>query len=236
MKPEIVPIPLESIAPTAEGVYSLQGIPAGAKPSQRVQDLYQEAETLFMQLAVPKGILADIDSETFAEIYTGTGKNEPQTPLESIYPQAKQLALFAATMGPEISRKVQELMENTGTDFALGFMLDSVASYSADRASAVAEEFLLKRISTESTSPKALKVLLYSPGYCGWHVSGQGKLFDYLKPQAIGITLNPSFLMTPIKSISGVLVAGLPEIHNFDNDFPFCNHCRTHNCRDRVKL
>jgi hypothetical protein len=78
-------------------------------------------------------------------------------------------------------------------------------------------------------------VLGYSPGYCGWHISGQKKLFAYLHPERIGITLNNSYLMTPLKSVTGVLVAGPPEIHRFKPDFPFCRHCRTYSCLERFK-
>ena len=40
--------------------------------------------------------------------------------------------------------------------------------------------------------------------------------------------------MSPIKSVSGVLVAGHPEIHDFENDFDFCFDCATWECRSRI--
>ena len=74
-------------------------------------------------------------------------------------------------------------------------------------------------------------VLAYSPGHRGWHVSGQRALFAALSPEEIGITLNSSCLMQPLKSVSGVLVAGHPDVHDFDDDFPFCSECSTRDCR-----
>jgi cobalamin-dependent methionine synthase I len=53
----------------------------------------------------------------------------------------------------------------------------------------------------------------YSPGYCGWMVSEQKKLFSLLPPGFCGITLSDSCLMQPIKSISGFIGIG-PEIHH----------------------
>lgn len=49
----------------------------------------------------------------------------------------------------------------------------------------------------------------YSPGYCGWHVSEQQKLFS-LFPVAspCGIQLTDSSLMIPIKSVSGIIGVG----------------------------
>ncbi|MFH1765721.1 MAG: vitamin B12 dependent-methionine synthase activation domain-containing protein, partial [Gemmatimonadota bacterium] len=80
----------------------------------------------------------------------------------------------------------------------------------------------------------AVRVLPYSPGYCGWHITGQKELFAFLDPQQIGISLNASCLMSPIKSVSGVLVVGHPEIHDFENDFDFCFDCATWECRSRI--
>ena len=49
----------------------------------------------------------------------------------------------------------------------------------------------------------------YSPGYCGWHVSEQQKLFPLFPVAApCGIRLTDSSLMVPIKSVSGVIGTG----------------------------
>ena len=63
---------------------------------------------------------------------------------------------------------------------------------------------------------------------------GQRNLFARLGPGAIGVTLNDSCLMTPIKSVSGVLVAGAGEIHRFRPDFDFCDECKTRACGVRM--
>ncbi len=78
-------------------------------------------------------------------------------------------------------------------------------------------------------------LLRYSPGYCGWHITGQKKLFEELKPESIGITLNSSYLMQPIKSISGVMISGDKNIHFFENNFSFCADCKTISCKERMK-
>ena len=75
----------------------------------------------------------------------------------------------------------------------------------------------------------------YSTGYCGWHMSGQKKLFGFLHPEDIGIMLLDSYLMKPLKSISGVIVVGEKEIHRFKDSYPFCSDCKTHSCRKRIK-
>jgi len=229
---QTVDIPIEKIKPNASGVLQAQGIPPGKTPPPRVLELYHQAERLFLQLASPKGIMAEISAREFASVYRGNGKNEPDTPLEHIFPQANYLALFAFTLGKEISIEIERLTETK--NLSLGYMLDAVASYCADKAAEAAQDMLYNRLQSSDIISKNTRVLLYSPGYCGWHVSGQKKLFQYLNPEKIGIHLNKSFLMSPLKSISGVLVAGNPDIHRFINNFPFCSHCRTHNCRQRI--
>ena len=77
--------------------------------------------------------------------------------------------------------------------------------------------------------------LRFSPGYCGWHITAQRKLFDLLDPDETVISLNESCLMSPLKSISGVLVIGRKEIFDFDDSFPFCSTCSDHSCRERIR-
>ena len=48
----------------------------------------------------------------------------------------------------------------------------------------------------------------YSPGYCGWPVSDQQQLFELFPPQICGVELNSSSLMSPVKSVSGVIAVG----------------------------
>lgn len=229
----MIQIQLPEIAPDITGVLATQGIPPGTPPPDRVKALYDDAEKIFTNLALPAGIMADIGIEEFAEIYPASGQNEPDTPLEHIFPKAKNLALAAFTLGPEVSREIEEQLKSTG--FALGYMLDAIASYSADRASVVLQGIFHRRLREQGQAEENDSVLMYSPGYCGWHIGGQQPLFQYLQPETIGIRLNASFLMTPLKSISGVLVSGPREIHQFINHYPFCSQCRSKNCRDRIK-
>ena len=48
----------------------------------------------------------------------------------------------------------------------------------------------------------------YSPGYCGWHVTQQKFFFSLLPEQPCGVRLSESSLMSPIKSVSGVIAVG----------------------------
>jgi ArsR family metal-binding transcriptional regulator len=42
--------------------------------------------------------------------------------------------------------------------------------------------------------------------------------------------------MYPLKSISGVLVAGDMDIHRFKPKFTFCKNCKEHKCVSRLAI
>jgi hypothetical protein len=83
---------------------------------------------------------------------------------------------------------------------------------------------------------KELKAQYYCPGHCGWHISGQARLFELLRPEEIGVSLNANWVMRPVKSISGFLVAAELRVHRFRPDFPFCKDCKEHKCVQRLAI
>ena len=113
-------------------------------------------------------------------------------------------------------------------------MLDAQASEGAELAANETENRYVSWLAGKGRFNSRSGALRYSPGYCGWHVSGQRKLFDHLLPEKIGITLRESFLMQPLKSISGVVIAGQRQIFDFENTFDFCEDCSTWTCRERI--
>ncbi len=215
--------------PEPAAVLRAQGIGAGRDPGDRTRGICSEALDLLAEVVVPRAVYSELPVEAFAPLYAGEGRNDNPSPLAVIAPRATRLALFALTLGPQITERIDALLG--GRDFALGAMLDSAASEAAERVAELLERSYLER--AELAPGEAL--LRYSPGYCGWHISGQGRLFAELRPGDIGLTLRESHLMQPLKSISGLIVRGPAEIHLFNDDFSFCEACRTHECRSRIK-
>jgi hypothetical protein len=229
---EAFPLAAAGLPPSAAAVLDSQGIPADSGVRERISRLVDRARELYADLADPRGLWAEIGRSEFAVLYRGEGLNEQSTPLEQIYPRADRLALFAATMGESLSSKISELFSQN--DPALAFMLDAIASERAEWAAELAARCYLEHLVKVGSALSPTAILAYSPGYCGWHITGQRKLFEYLRPEAIGITLNDSCLMQPLKSVSGVLVAGSSGIHQFEDSFDFCDECSTHGCRERI--
>lgn len=230
---EILRFSVDQAIPNRDAVFVNQGIPAGAVVHRHIDELFNAALSIFSSTAAPLGILSEISQSAFGRVYVGEGNNELRTPVDDIVGSAVHLALFVVTLGERVSHKIGECFEEK--DFALGSMLDSVASAAADRTAALAEQHCSERLSRSGYSKATTRALRYSPGYCGWHVSGQKRLFEFVWPHQIGVSLRDSFLMEPLKSVSGVIIAGPSEIHDFPMDYPFCSNCTTRGCRERTK-
>jgi hypothetical protein len=228
---EFVEIEVDKIIPSIEDILRSQGIPRGSIIKDSIKNLIEESLSLFLSETYPSCLIKEISINNFDEIFAAEGTNEEEAPLKTIYPQADNLVLFALTMGSGVSERIMELFNCN--DFALGSMLDTVASLAADKSVDFLETYVQKKLTKKKMTKNSGMVLSYSPGYCGWNISAQKKLFLYLHPEQIGITLNESCLMTPLKSISGVLINGNKNIHNFENSFGFCSSCKAQSCLER---
>lgn len=72
----------------------------------------------------------------------------------------------------------------------------------------------------------------YSPGYCGWDVTEQHKLFSLIRDNNSGVTLTESGLMYPIKSVSGIIGIG-KEVKRKEYG---CSQCNFAQCYKRKSV
>jgi len=230
---EIVTMAPHQVLPDAGPVLEALGVPKDRLACDRTRDLYEAAAEVFVATAAPIGCLGEITSDEFAAVYLGEGRNHARTPVGDLIGRADALALFAVTVGEGVGRAITNRFH--ARDFAVGYVLDALASVATEKAADVAERRFRERLGQRGRWGTGSGLMRYSPGYCGWDVSGQLKLFQHLQPQRIGIALRESFLMEPLKSISGVLIAGPREIHAFDDDYACCTSCETHDCRQRIQ-
>lgn len=115
---------------------------------------------------------------------------------------AECVALFVATVGEEFDR-FQQTVKSTG-QIVEEFLLDALGSAIAE---ATVRE-VCKAIENKYNSEGMGVSYPYSPGYCGWKVTDQQMLFSLLPNQPCGVRLSPTSLMSPIKSVSGVVAIG----------------------------
>ena len=230
---KLIDIPPESVVPPEDAVLQAMGVPGDQDQGARVERLIEEALEEFRSEARPKGIVAEVDQDEFSAIYEGAGDNDSPSPLLEIFPRAEVVTLFAVTLGASLSDRVSALFDDG--KLALGATLDAAASEGTERAGIHLDGVVLDDARTNGRADAASRILRYSPGYCGWNLTGQRALFAALRPEEIGIRLTDSCLMEPLKSISGVMVVGPAEIHEFTDDYSFCSVCRTHDCRRRIR-
>lgn len=216
-----------TILPEQRGFLVRAGVPADREPSARVLDLAVRAAALFVEEARAVGVIEDVSlAELLAVVRAGRPPGE-EAVVEQVAPLGERLALFAATVGEPVGSRIRRLFAEG--DAPLGLLLDAVASEAtAALARELGEAFLDER------RDPGIAVLAYSPGYCGWLVSGQRALFARLAPGEAGISLGESALMAPVKSVSGAFVAAPPAAHRFRPDFAFCEYCTERSCLARM--
>ncbi|MDE5672948.1 MAG: methionine synthase [Duncaniella sp.] len=116
---------------------------------------------------------------------------------------SSRYTFFIATAGMEFEEFQHALMADG--DMVKVFIADAIGSVIAEKAADRMEEelqLLLDPSGWRHTNR-------FSPGYCGWHVSGQQELFRLFPDEKpCGVKLSSSSLMTPIKSVSGVIGLG----------------------------
>jgi hypothetical protein len=137
---------------------------------------------------------------------------------------ADSLAFIISTLGSEIESMSKEYMDTK--EILNGYLVDKIGSelveILADKTEIYLQEYLDKY---------GLKMTnRYSPGYCGWNVSDQKKLFSLLPDNFCNVTLNNNSLMTPIKSVSAVIGIG----KNVERKNYQCSICDIEFCYKRV--
>lgn len=134
---------------------------------------------------------------------------------------SEAFAFFAATAGVEFEAFQHTLQLED--DMVKIYIADSLGSIIAEKTADCMENSLEAFIQSNGWK----HTNRYSPGYCGWHVSEQQKLFS-LFPVAspCGIELTDSSLMIPIKSVSGVIGVG-SSVRKLEYT---CGLCTYENC------
>lgn len=125
-------------------------------------------------------------------------------------------ALFVCTSGVEYEAYQQRLKD--AGDMVRVFIADALGSVIAEHCADRMEETLqesIDKLGWHHTNR-------FSPGYCGWHVSQQQRLFPLFGGHTCGITLTDSSLMVPIKSVSGIIGIG-EKVRKLDYTCGLCD-------------
>ncbi|MGD0340256.1 MAG: vitamin B12 dependent-methionine synthase activation domain-containing protein [Bacteroidales bacterium] len=140
-----------------------------------------------------------------------------------VYGQLKKsesAALFLCTAGVEIGRMSRQAMKDG--DLLGGYIYDVVGSEIVEAAADLMQADLERAMASSGRRITNR----FSPGYCGWDVSEQHKLFQLIPGTYCGIRLTDSALMDPEKSVSGMIGIGKNVRH-----LPYtCSICDMKDC------
>jgi len=125
-------------------------------------------------------------------IYLRSGK------LSRALGSSKRLVCFVATLGREIDAEVSRLTEKGRLSEA--YIVDALGSVCAENTVERFQDAMDDHLREQGLGT----TLRFSPGYCDWSVRQQITLFRMVDAKSIGVSLSPSALMSPQKSVSGV--------------------------------
>lgn len=133
---------------------------------------------------------------------------------------SSSVAFFICTAGGPISHRSAELLK--GDDPVLGYVFDLLGSMIVEAAA----DLLQQEIQQQAAQRGYSITNRYSPGYCHWSVADQQKLFSFFPEGCCGVYLSASSLMSPVKSVSGVIGMG-EKVSYMDYT---CDLCFIPNC------
>ncbi len=195
-----------------EDVLHFLGYPKGKPPAERVAGMLEETLAEARSLARARGAFAELPVSSAAEVG-----------LEAI--EADGLVIGLVTAGGGIEERVAEMM-SVG-DMTRALLLDAAGSAAAEEA-ANRLSALISGDEGGDTSDVSCRI---SPGYGRWALTSQTDLFARLPHAELGVSLLPSMLMVPRKSISFAMWMGA-EARPITG-LSGCTTCGLEHCRYR---
>jgi len=122
--------------------------------------------------------------------------------LPAIFPEARELVVLIATIGPRLEKQVTEYTKGGGA--LRGMVLDGIGTAAVDRLIPEALELITAEVAKrgyEISSP-------VSPGMPGFPMTEQWNLLELAPVKEIGVSLSSSGVLVPRKSTSMVIGIG----------------------------
>jgi hypothetical protein len=123
-------------------------------------------------------------------------------PVATVVAGAADLVVGVCTIGSAISQRISEQMR--GDQRLRAMFLDDLGSWAVDQV----RQQLCRRIESDAASRDWHASASLSPGESEWSVAEQGVIFSLVDARKIGVTLNESMVMSPVKSLSLIVGTG----------------------------
>ncbi|MFO7890035.1 MAG: vitamin B12 dependent-methionine synthase activation domain-containing protein [bacterium] len=192
--------------------------------SARVRKQIDKAIEDIHKKARPKAVFRILSAETDMEVVS-IGKEAffKSRTLAKIINPCKKVVIFLVTLGKEVDGIIDAAFEKQPY---YGFILDAAASLAIESSAEYVKDFIDKNY-----TGKEEKTLRYSPGFYGWPIHEQKKLFQALPSDKVEVELSDSYFMSPQKSISGLIGIGSEDQVSVPENI--CSGCPKTECRHR---
>ena len=218
----------ESLKVNKERIIDLLGYDS-QQPEKMVINLLDDYIEKSIKLFRPKGgyIIAKVDD---IDINNGILKLnmidfQVNKMIAAQLKNTEHIAAFVCTIGNKLELLSTELMKKN--DNLEGYILSLIGSEAAEDFADIIHE-QIKQVAEQNSLYITNR---FSLGYCNWDVKEQFKLFKLFPESCCNISLTPSALMNPVKSVSGIV--GIGEKVKFR---PYsCSKCNDLNCLYRNK-
>ena len=227
-------VSFSSLSITANNVYADMGY-RKSEPEEPIialtETLLNEMEHISSPSYAFKLYKGNVIDETVNLYEPETRNPKPETQnilkvgpiLSSLLHGSEYFAIFVATAGNSF-QSFQDKLKNED-DILKSYVADTIGSCIAEAAGDYMERMLEKEIGSFRHTHR------FSPGYCGWYLTGQKEIFRLLGGKPCDISLSDVCLMKPIKSISGVIGIG----HEVNEKTYGCSFCELETCYKRRK-
>jgi hypothetical protein len=209
-------------------VLRFQGYKRGLDvPGPDVRALFDEALELGRALMEPRAVVrwTSLREELDDRLALAGGEMLTIPGIRRAWGEITDVAGAIVTIGEALETRVAALWE--ARELPLAAMLDSVGSGAVESLAEHVNDLLCQQ-----GLGRGVKVTnRISPGYGGWDVAEQPRLFRFVSGEPIGVTLNQMCFMTPAKSVT--LLVGAGPGARVDHYFSQCARCWMATCAYR---
>lgn len=215
-------IPLSSLESPRKEIYRAMGY-GEVTPDSDILDIIEGLITELNSFVRPAFIYRTTNCDV-----EKTGVNiedihfETSRTIASLMRKSESGVVFIATAGGAFQRWLDDV--SASGDAIKLFIADAIGTTIVEMMGDYMERCLEESLGEKKHTNR------FSPGYCGWNIEEQFKLFSLFDSENCGVTLNSSSLMHPIKSISGVIGVGDEVITKKYG----CSICKRTDCYMRI--
>ena len=207
-------------------VLRFQGYKAGVDvPPADVLALFDDALALGRMLMRPRAVLRTVPVVRDGDQLTADGVALTIPRIAERWGAIDEITAGVCTIGDALECRASELW--AARELPLAMMLDSVGSGAVESLAEYVNDLLC-----QEGLARGVKVTnRVSPGYGGWDVAEQRLLWRLCPGDAIDVTINDACFMSPTKTITILVGAGVNA--RVDDYFSQCARCWMRDCAYR---